>query len=456
MLSIVLAQTACHSSRRSMDFISQQKGEEKHTGTLVLPLAIEKSQLLQWLWGLVPDTLFEMRPTVEMPARIRIQKDTGLEASWRGEALWIAIPLKVHLFRKMGLLTTKGEATLRLHVHCAVRFDSDWNVHTSTSLDYIEWIEKPKFSILGLQFSPVGIIEQYLYDRMPHWLKELDNTLKEENPLPIYVRSIAKMLYRGVTLSESLPGYLHLSIRDVRLSHIRERNDKLYADILLRCGPLIWSEERHFDSASVPVLSYGVHEPKGGVVQWNQPIRLTEAVVSELADSVLSSRAERDKTVRLLGATYRIERIRVRFREGKIRLLAMLVGVHNRDTARLNYSFRPMWEQEEKLWSFRSPELQFHTTNRFLKLVWWLSKRWFRRVWNAYIESRWNAYWRETLRSAMDWEMGDTLRLQLPISVRSIRVDRVDDGVLALRVRVQGSGSLQSEHWLLQMGRADQ
>lgn len=456
MMGIIFAHTACHTTRKSIDRFDQTSTAHAERGTLVLPLAIEKQRLLEWLWGLVPDTLFEMKPTTDMPAHVRIQKEVGLEASWRGDALWIALPLKVRLFRRMGFLTTKGEATLRLHLRSAVRLDPDWSVHTSTTLDYIEWIEKPKFSVLGLQFSPVGIIEQYLYDRMPHWLRGFDSTLQQENTLPIYVRSIAEMLYRGVALSDTLPGYLHVPISDVHISRIRERNNKLYADVLLNTGPLSWTEERYVDSASMPVLFYGVQEPKGGLVKWNQPIRLSEGVLSKYVEALLTSRSDGDSIVRILGVPYTIEQLRVRFTDGRIRLMVMLKGVRNKDLARLHYSFRPKWDSKTQLWHFQSPKLQFHTTNLLIKFVWWWSKWWFRRVWNAYIELRWNTYWKEALQSAIDWERDDALRLRLPLSVRSISIKRVDDGVLELRVRAQGVGTLHSEHWELQMGSATQ
>ncbi len=457
MMGIVLAHAACHTTRKSLEHVdptSTAHGEKR--GSLVLPLSIEKEQLLEWLWELVPDTLFEMKPTTDMPAQVRIQKDVGLEASWRGDALWIALPLKVRLFRRMGFLTTKGEAKLRLHLHSAVRIDPDWTVHTSTTLDYIEWIEKPKFSVLGLQFSPVGIIEQYLYDRMPHWLQGFDSMMQEENPLPIYVRAVAEMLYRGIAIFDTQPGYVHLPIRDVRISRIRERNNRLYADVLLNTGLLAWTEERYVDSVSMPALLYGIQEPKGGVVKWNQPIQLSEGVVSKYVEALLTSRSDRDKTVQILGVPYIIEQVHVRFRGGKIRLVVTLRGVRNKDLARLHYSFRPKWDSKTHLWDFQSPDLQFHTTNRLIKFVWWWSKWWFRRVWNVYMERRWNTYWEEALQSAIDWERADALRLRLPLRIPSIRVQRVDGGVLELRVRAQGTGTLQSEHWELQMGSATQ
>lgn len=136
---------------------------------------------------------------------LKAWKAKDFKFSMVDDTLFYKVPIKIWAKKEfdLGITTTirEIEAEIEADFATAIELKSDWKLSSSTKIVSYKWTRRPTIKILGQNMS-VGFVADILIKRNKEDItKQLDETISENLPLPVYMQELWSDLQKPIPVS---------------------------------------------------------------------------------------------------------------------------------------------------------------------------------------------------------------------------------------------------------------
>ncbi|WP_338790068.1 DUF4403 family protein [Bernardetia sp. MNP-M8] len=175
---------------------------EHQISFLEVPITFQVAQIEQKINEAIKGTLYADQSFEDKKSdgiKIRIKKVENIKISVNSNFMYYSVPIHVWVEKRIiktklfGKKIEKSKAidfSLRLKFHSEINLNKDWKLDTKTRYTGIEWIKKPTFKVLGVNFDLAGLLESQLLQKKSELEKVID---KASSNLKVIEKEVSKI-----------------------------------------------------------------------------------------------------------------------------------------------------------------------------------------------------------------------------------------------------------------------
>lgn len=405
-----------------MSTISYQKMKEH--SSIYLPVSILRQDVRDYIYTLLPDTLFEGTERDGLPVSIRVKKGSFVEVELDGDVVDIHLPMDMLAAKKMGFLSATAEGGLVVHLRSKVNLDSSWHLRTITSLEDYRWTKEPKINLLGFHLNVGQWASGYIDKNQAQWLTRMDDTLSKMNVLHSQISALQQRITQPIALDSQQQLHLKLFPLAIHLKHFATDESHIKTALQLSFDAVIQRGEGagEIPDSTLPRFNW-VRGDAGDIPLTNAiALTLSKEDLQLLADDWVRSTPVDERSFDLKGKNMTIDRVSILTRDNKIGARVYFSGDRS---GSLLYLAKPKWNAHHKEIRLAEEEVDLQMHHLGTKWLYFLFKRKIKKSISSTIQSSINQYLHDAIH---DFET--QLNNQLPGS--SIRIE--DYGIDPLQV----------------------
>ncbi len=190
ILIVSLSLNSCKNTNEETtpEILPFEKAIAHQISFLEVPIAFSVEQIEDKINETIKGTLYADQSFEDKKSdglKIRIKKVGKIKISVKDNFMYYSVPLhvwvekrvlKTKLFGKKIEKTKEIDFSLRIQLRSEINLNKNWKLETKTAYTGIEWIKKPKFKVLGINFNLAGLLESKLLQKRAELEKIIDTS----------------------------------------------------------------------------------------------------------------------------------------------------------------------------------------------------------------------------------------------------------------------------------------
>ncbi|MDJ1484718.1 DUF4403 family protein [Cytophagaceae bacterium YF14B1] len=257
--------------------LEPKQPEEKYTDTQVtiprllsvvnIPVTISVAEIERQINAQVKDLIFEdnsLEDNGKDDLLLKVWKREPIQIESGSEVFRITVPLKI--WAKKGIkvlgITTYKETTFSLNARfvSTLHVNSDWQVVASTMADGYDWIEKPYVRLGFIEIPITGIISQILDREQQNIAGQMDNQLKEQLALKMYVQQVWQAMQQPLQVSKQYDAWVKVTPLEVWMTPLLSNETTVKAQIGIKAYTETMIGKKPVISSLTPLPALQIHE----------------------------------------------------------------------------------------------------------------------------------------------------------------------------------------------------
>ncbi|MEN0065677.1 MAG: DUF4403 family protein [Myxococcota bacterium] len=269
--------------------------------TVVVPLSLPIADLERLLHTELPMTLVDKEnEEIKQDGKVKglldltvVRTDTPELAGLPDGRVSLSLPLsaeaKLHKGRRPPIKVT---AAMRITTEVDLGLTEHWHLDSDLTLAY-EWLEDPKFSVLGLKFNVRKKVDKKLEPKLPEIADKIEEALRKSDKLNQKMNQLWARIGEAQTTKGDPPGWFIVQPETVYLSRLTATETHLRLTAGLKgIAALGLGEPPSFERGPLPPIqpppaAQGLRLPVDVGLSWDELSKLATEQVSNRKDKSL-------------------------------------------------------------------------------------------------------------------------------------------------------------------------
>ncbi len=343
LIIFIVFVVSCKTNKRASN-IPYMKMNEK--SRIDLPFKVSKQEIIDLLDNYFPDTLFQQEDNDDFPVNMKIEKGEIIDLNMMDSILSVSLSLDIDVSKTIFGITATSKGSMLLDISSDLDIDDKWHLVSKTTIESIEWINKPEIKAGFIKFSVPSIVLDYLESKKTGWLEQLDSTLYKNEFLQKSVYSLDSLFQHPFPIDSAKSVGAKLKLENISLFPFETSGDSISGGISVM-----------FDTQIVPVANFiDTNTTLGNInFSWKKDSEKEQKLVFALSfiqdqlqnvvNAYMDSIPEKDRYFDMEGLNIRLDKIDVIYRNGLVGGRAYISGDKNGDIFIL---CRPYWDKNDK------------------------------------------------------------------------------------------------------------
>jgi hypothetical protein len=241
LLSVMLFMTQCRSKRQVLSppppaSHYRQLTVEPLVSTASARLELPFASLASFVNAQTPALLYENRfsQTGVETVYLQVYKRAPISFYGKGQEIITTVPLRIHAQVSAWALSKSLSFALDLSFVTRLSFTASWATDAQTRPNGFRWVEKPVFSIAGLNFSLEEPIGKLIEEQQTELSRLLDEEIEKNIQLKEYIQPAWEAMNGVFELSPEYSAWLVVEPRSIAIAPIEARAHGLSSSFSLR------------------------------------------------------------------------------------------------------------------------------------------------------------------------------------------------------------------------------
>lgn len=235
---LFLAQ-ACKTAQPVKPSETYTERAETKPSVVNIPIRISTKALENAINKQLDTVIYEDNRIEEDGYTIKAEKREKITLNVTGNQISYKVPLKLFIAKDLGFTSVNARASLALQFLTDFTVKKDWKLETVTQVQTYEWLEQPRVQLGGFSI-PVQFIGSLILNRSKETIsKAIDEQLKQNFDLRVYVEEAWKQLHEPVQLSEEYNTWVLINPQRLSMTPITKSGDTISSTIIAQSLPVV-------------------------------------------------------------------------------------------------------------------------------------------------------------------------------------------------------------------------
>ncbi len=331
---------------------------------LNLPVRLPKAAVEKMLNEQMGEVVYE-EDIPEEGYYMKATRTEDITIDIQGDRLLYKVPLDLDIRQSYALADVETTGKLTLYFATEYDISRKWKLHTQTTIEKHEWVEKPRAKMGFVKMPVQGIANMVLKRTKEDVCTAIDEQIESSVDLRSMVDSLWQSLYQPVLLSEEYRSWMLFNPERIRLSPIEMVDDTIYTAFMLEAKPRVIIGEPPQSAEAPPLPSFSYAPSESGfqlLIQADIPFAEAEKMANQ----------------NLQGYTYEEGRRKVRvdsvYMRGQGNKLVVELDLSGSYKGKVRLIGKPEIAPDSTAISFEKLDYQLETRNLLHKSAGWLLK----------------------------------------------------------------------------------
>ncbi len=187
---------------------------------LTVNYRLDKSGIIDTFNRTIDDIFKQNFDIPDYDVKLTLSKPKSASVEIEGDQVLVVIPVQIHVEKKTFISKLSANGNLEMSFVSSIDIDSLWNLSTSTKLAYHNWLDKPKLSVLGMNFPIETIATTILNKSKKNIELAIDQSIKESFTLKDKMKENMKMFEQPMKLDDPVNAWIYIQPSEFNISKV--------------------------------------------------------------------------------------------------------------------------------------------------------------------------------------------------------------------------------------------